>query len=213
MKKFLIVAAIVVAAGLITFIYLMQAKDLGIKRDSSLVTKFKERNNLSVTPTYKNADLNTDMTSEEITAVFTLWQEKDKNFPLKDVQIRFNNDGTAEASGYLKVGNAINLAKNLGYSDTDIEKGKKYIKYVSGDLPFYTKGTGKMINNTITLSPTNFQIGKINVPESITQPASTLVSDMIKRRIDQVGGADIKEAAIKSGVFHIQGSIPESIQY
>jgi hypothetical protein len=213
MKKFFIIIAILLTTGLVTFKYLLQPKDLGIKRDSSLVAAFKQRNNMSVTPTDIKVELNTDMTSEEITAVFTLWQEKDKNFPLRDVQVKFNNDGTAEATGYLKIGNAINLAKNLGYSESDIEKGKKYIKYVSGDLPFYVAGTGNMINNTISLNPSNFQIGKVTVPEAITTSATALVEDMIKRRINQIGGADIKEASIKSGAFHLQGTIPESIQY
>ena len=213
MKKFFVIIAILLATGFVTFKYLMQPKDLGVKRDSSLVATFKQRNNMSTTPTDKKVELNTDMTSDEVTAVFTLWQERDKNFPLRDVQIKFNNDGTAEAAGYLKIRNAINLAKNLGYSDSDIEKGKEYIKYISGDLPFYVAGTGSMINNTISLSPTNFQIAKVTVPETITTPATALVTDIIKRRINEVGGADIKEASIKAGTFHLQGSIPESIQY
>ncbi len=213
MKKFLIVIVILLATGFIASKCLMQPNDLGIKRDSSLVAAFKQRNKMSLIPTDKKVEINVDMTSEEITAVFALWEEKDKNFTLRNVQIKFNDNGTAEASGYLKIGNAINLAKNLGYSNSDIEKGKEYIKYISGDLPFYVIGTGEIINNSISISPSIFKIGNINVPESITLPASELVKDMIKRRIEQVGGADINEASFKTGKFHLQGLIPESIKY
>jgi len=73
MKKFLIVLIILIVASFISFKYLMQSKDLGIKRDSSLITAFKQRNNMSLSPTDKKVDLNVDMTSEEITAVFALW--------------------------------------------------------------------------------------------------------------------------------------------
>ena len=75
------ITAILLAIGFVGFKYLTQPKDLGIKRDSSLVAAFKQRNNMSITPTHKRIELNTDMTSEEVTAVFTLWQEKDNNFP------------------------------------------------------------------------------------------------------------------------------------
>ena len=213
MKKLFVGIIILAIPGFVGYKFMMQASDLGVKGDVNLIKSFKERNGMSLEPSDKKVSLDVTMTSEEITSVFAVWQEKDKNFPLRNVQIKFNPDGTAEASGYLKINNAIILAKNLGYSDSDIDKGKEYIKYVSGDLPFYVKGTGEMINNKITMSPQSFKIAKVSVPESIITPASALVSDMISRRINQIGGADIKEASFKNGIFKLQGSIPETIKY
>jgi len=105
------------------------------------------------------------------------------------------------------------LAKNLGYSDSDIEQGKQYVQYVAGDLPFYVKGTGGMTNNTLSINPSTFQIGRVTVPESITKPVAVAVGDMIERRISQIGGANIQEASFKSGSFRLVGSVPETIKY
>lgn len=211
MKKILVGLVIVSFLGFAILKFLTQQKDLGIKVDKSLVYTFEEKYGMP-NGTGK-VDLDVNLSSEEITSVFAVWEDRDKNFPLRDVQIKFNSDGTGEASGYLKIATAINLAKNLGYSDNDIEKGKEYVKYVSGDLPFYVKGTGDMLDNALSINPENFQIAKINVPDSIAKPASAVVSDIITRRIKQIGGANIKEASFKTGVFHLQGLVPESIQY
>ena len=138
---------------------------------------------------------------------------RNKYFPLYNVQVRFNPDGTGEASGFLKIATGITFAKNLGYSNSEIDKGKEYIKYVSGDLPFYVKGTGGMANNILSVNPSTLQIGRVTVPEAITKLVAGALGDMIERRIAQIGGADIKDANFKNGVFHLDGTVPETIKY
>ncbi len=191
--------------------YLAKQVDLGVKADPALVTAFESK----YAPTAVNGKVNLDvnLSSAEVTSIFTVWETRDKNFPLYNVQVRFNPDGTGEASGFLKVATAISLAKSLGYSDSDIETGKKYVQFVAGDLPFYVKGTGGMTNNVLSINPTTFQLGRVSVPESIVNPAAEIVGDMIERRIDQIGGADIQEANFKSGSFRLVGTVPETIKY
>lgn len=191
--------------------YVTKPVDLGVKADKSLVTAFESKYGMpNGTGTVK---LDVNLSSQEITSVFAVWEDRDVYFPLKNVQVRFNADGTGEASGYLKIGTAISLAKNLGYSDSDIAQGKEYIKYVSGDLPFYVKGTGGMTDNKLSINPSTFRLGRVGVPDSITGPATKAVGDMIQRRIQQIGGADIQEANFKSGSFHLVGTVPETIKY
>ena len=191
--------------------YISKPVDLGVKADPTLVTAFETAN--AQTITNGKADLNVNLSSAEVTSIFGVWETRDKNFPLHNVQVRFNSDGTGEASGYLKVATAISLAKSLGYSDSDIEQGKKYVQYVAGDLPFYVKGEASVTNNVISLDPSTFQVGKISVPDSITNAASVAVTDMIQRRITQIGGANIQDANFKSGSLHLQGSVPSTINY
>lgn len=221
MKKLLIGLIIIVLLGVaaLSYIgvmpvfskYLAKQVDLGVKVDPAFVTALESK--YSPTTTNGKVDLNVNLSSTEVTSIFATWESRDKYFPLHNVQIRFNPDGTGEASGFLKISTAISLAKNLGYSDSDIEKGKTYIKYVAGDLPFYVKGTGDMANNTLSINPTTFQIGRITVPGSITAPVAVAVGDMIERRINQIGGANIQEASFKSGSLHLVGSVPETIKY
>ena len=221
MKKlfiFLLVLIVLVVAGLsyigvMPFFSKFVAKqvDLGMKADPALVTAFEtkygKRNGTG------KIKLNVDLSSQEITSVFAVWGMRNKYFPLYNVQVRFNPDGTGEASGFLKIATGITFAKNLGYSNSEIDKGKEYIKYISGDLPFYIKGTGGMTNNILSINPSTLQIGRVTVPESITKLAAVGLGDMIERRIAQIGGADIKDANFKNGVFHLDGTVPETIKY
>jgi hypothetical protein len=221
MKKLLIfvLMLVLIPVGILSYLgfvpgfskYVVKATDLGIVTDKSLVTAFETKYGQKDGSGKVKLDVN--MSSEEITSVFAVWEDRDIYFPLKDVQVRFNADGTAEAAGYLKIATAVSLAKNLGYSDDDIQKGKDYIKYVSGDLPFYVKGTGGMQNNRLSINPSDFKLGRVNVPESITTPASKLVGDMVNRRLRQIGGADIKEASFKAGSFKLIGTVPDTIKY
>jgi hypothetical protein len=221
MKKlfiFLLVLVVIVIAGLsyvgvMPFFSKFIAKqvDLGMKADPALVTAFETKYG-KPNGTGK-VKLNVDLSSQEITSVFAVWGTRNKYFPLYNVQVRFNPDGTGEASGMLKIATGITFAKNLGYSNSEIDKGKQYIKYISGDLPFYVKGTGGMTNNILAINPATLQIGRVTVPESITKLAFGAVADMIERRIAQIGGADIKDASFKTGVFHLDGTVPETIKY
>ncbi|QQG41297.1 MAG: hypothetical protein HYV90_03945 [Candidatus Woesebacteria bacterium] len=221
LKKLLVglVILLVIIVAILSYIgvmpvfskYLAKPIDLGVKADPALVTAFESK--FAPTAVDGKVNLDVNLSSAEVTSIFAVWETRDKNFPLHNVQVRFNSDGTGEASGFLKVATAISLAKNLGYSDSDIETGKKYVQFVSGDLPFYVKGTGGMTNNVLSINPTTFQLGRAGVPESITNLAANAVGDMIERRINQIGGADIQEANFKSGSFRLVGSVPETIKY
>ena len=208
----LVPLSILTYLGVIPILSLLVVKpvDLGITADPSLVTAFEAkyaRPNTTVT------NLDVALSSQEITSVMSVWEQRDRHFPLHSVQVRFNADGTGEASGYLRIGTAIALAQNLGYSDADIEQGKTYIKYVSGDLPFYVKGTGGMTNNALSINPSTFQLGRVTIPNSITDSAAMVVGDMIKRRIQQIGGANIRRADFNNGTFRLIGTVPSTIEY
>jgi hypothetical protein len=186
--------------------------DLGVSTEKELVYAFESKHSMKKDGSGK-IELVDDLSGQQVTSIFAVWEDRDIYFPLKNVQVRFNSDGTGEASGYLEIATAVSLAKNLGYSDADIQKGKDYIKYVAGDLPFYVKGTGGMTNNVLEVNPTNFQIGKVNVPESITSPLSKVVEDMVYRRLNQIGGANVRDANFKDGKLHLDATVPDSIKY
>lgn len=209
----LIIVGVLAYIGVVPFIspLITKPRDLGVKTDKSLVTAFEKKNGYD--DGSGKVKLDVKLSSEEITSVFAVWEDRDQYFPLKNVQVKFNPDGTGEASGILKLSTAVALAKNLGYTDSDIEKGKKYVQYVAGDLPFYFKGTGGMTSNTLVVSPSELVIGRVSVPEYISTPLKSAVADMINRRLKQIGGADIREASFATGVFHLEGTVPSTIKY
>ena len=221
MKKFLlgIFAILIIVLGALSYLGLLpfmtplapQAVDLGMTPDPEFVSSFETK--YGQVNSQGAIDLEVDLSDQDITSILYTWGERDKYFPLHDVQIRFNQDGTGEASGYLKIVTAVNLAKNLGYTDHDIEEGKKYINYVSGDLPIYVKGKGGMKNNILSINPSTFQVGRVTVPDNITSLVVPAVSDMITRRLEQIGGANIREASFENGAFHLDGTVPATIKY
>lgn len=209
----LIIVGALAYIGVVPFLspLITKPRDLGVKTDKALVTAFEKK--YGYDDGSGKVKLNATLSSEEITSVFAVWEDRDQYFPLKNVQVKFNPDGTGEASGILKLSTAVSLAKNLGYTDSDIDKGKKYVQYVAGDLPFYVKGTGGMVNNTLSMNPSELVIGRVNVPENIVTPLKSAVADMVNRRIKQIGGADIKEASFATGAFHLIGTVPSTIKY
>jgi len=156
--------------------------------------------------------INLSVNSAQASSVFLYWKHVDSRTPLSNVQVRFNADGTAEASGILELGTAIGMAQTLGYTNDQIGQAKKYVSFVNGNLPFYVKGTGNVKNNIVTLNPTSFQLGRVAVPEGIMTPAARAVEDMAMRRMRQLSGLDIKEATIIDGKLKVVGTIPEMIK-
>ncbi|MEI8232944.1 MAG: hypothetical protein WCG44_04355, partial [bacterium] len=221
MKKFLffiLLLILIPVAGLayLGFVpgvskYIAKPVDLGVKVDPSYTDSLEQKINFKnelpggVVPVGREGvfsgsiKVDEQVSSVAATSILAQWKRRSPSLPVRDVQVRFNDDGTAEVSGVLEIATAISVAKTLGYSDADIEKGKSYAKYVSGDLPFYVKGTTGATNNQISISPSDFQLGKVSVPESITTPAARVVEDVIERRIKQVGGINLESIKLGSG--------------
>lgn len=199
--------------GVVPFLspLLNKPRDLGMTADPRQVYDFEQQ--YGAKNGEEMVDIDVELSDSMITSVMAVWDERDVNFPLRDVQVKFHPDGTGEASGILELPTAIGMAKSLGYSDSDIEKGKQYVQYVAGDLPFYVKGTGGMTDNRLSINPNELQIGRVNVPSEITTPLTSLVSDMISRRIEQIGGANIQRADFSTGTFVLEGSVPATIDY
>lgn len=203
---------------------LAKPKDLGVKADPALFESFNQKHQMKnelpggVVPSSRQAEfsgstkLDVTMSSAEITSVLSAWKKRSPSLPIRDVQVRFNPDGTGEISGILEIKTAISIAKSLGYSDADIEKGKSYAQYVSGDLPFYVKGVGGVTNNQIMLNPSTFELGRVTVPSSITAPAAKVVEDVIERRIKQVGGINIESLTMNNGSLQIKGVVPDTVK-
>lgn len=234
MKKFaiLILALILILLAGMTYLgfvpgiskYLVKPVDLGVRIDPTYTKSLEQKINFTndlpggVVPSGRegifSGSLKVDeqVTSVAATSILAEWKHRSPSLPIRDVQVRFNQDGTAEVSGVLEIGTAISVAKTLGYSDADIEKGKSYAKYVSGDLPFYVKGVAGATANQISISPSSFQLGKVEVPDSIASPAARVVEDVIERRIKQVGGINLDSIKMESGTLHFVGTVPSSIK-
>lgn len=234
MKKILLALLVIILLIVGVFSYLgvmpiispliAQPKDLGIVTDPALVTAFdaqyEMKNELpdgkvpsDREPVYEGSkELDLVLNGSEISSIIEYWQNQYHGTPIRDVQVRINADGTGEVSGILELKTAISMAKQLGYSDSDITKGQSYVRYVAGDLPFYVKGTGGVKNNQVSINASEIQIGRVNLPSSIADPVAAATADMVERRMNQVPGVDIQELSLKNGEVKLVGSIPDTIK-
>jgi len=234
MKNVLLVLLVLVlgAVGFLTWLgvvpvlspLVVKAKDLGVKADPALVaafdTKYGMKNELpggvvpdTREPQYEGSvHLDVTLSSEEVTSILDYWRSQYGKTPIRDVQVRFNPDGTGEASGILEVGTAIAMAKQLGYSDSDIAKGKTYVQFVAGDLPFYVAGTASVTNGNVTLSPTALEVGRVSVPGSLVAPVMGAVEDAIERRIRQIPRIAVDSVTMQNGTIHVVADAPTTIK-
>ncbi|KKQ91656.1 MAG: hypothetical protein UU16_C0021G0026 [Candidatus Woesebacteria bacterium GW2011_GWA2_40_7] len=203
---------------------LAKTVDLGAKNDPALVAAFELAHGMKnevpggvisagrLAEFSGQTNLDSVLSANEITSILAYWKKRNPAFPIRNVQVRFNSDGTGEISGILEIRTAINIAKDLDYNDEDIEKGKKYAQYTFGDIPFYVKGIGNVSNNQVALFPTNFRLGKVEVPQSIIKEAIPVIEDAIERRIGQVNGANIQSLDFTKGTLHIVATLPAMVK-
>lgn len=101
-------------------------------------------------------------TSAEITALMN--DRPYKYWPFKDVQMKFNADGSAEVSGRLIKDRIPGYAAAIG---VDSNVASKVIKYLPPNPVFYVKGKAALSNNQVSLlDPSKVEIGRASIPLS-----------------------------------------------
>ncbi len=101
-----------------------------------------------------------EFSAEEITA--TINNQPWKYWPYKNVQVKFNADGSGEISGILIKDKVPAYASTLGLPSEVIQFA---MKYLPGDPVFYVKMKAALTDNKVSLfEPQKFEIGRISMP-------------------------------------------------
>lgn len=108
-------------------------------------------------------DVTAEFTSAEITS--TMNNQPWKYWPYKNVQVRFNSDGSGEISG-------IFIKNKLPGYGAVINAPKEAIdfamKFLPNDPVFYVKMKASLVNNKVAVfEPQSFEIGRIPMPLSL----------------------------------------------
>lgn len=202
---------------------LVQRVDLGIENDRQLSIDLREKSGVefnipeSEWPTEKeiaySGTLNIDesLSSEQITSILNIVSEELASMPFSNVQIRINEDGTAEASFNLNIDTTANEAKKLGYTDAEIEEGKKYVGVLGDSVYMYAKLSVEVVNNDLTVVPYAFRIQNFNVPSAITEKVAEIGSAAIEDRLSQVPSLNIDSLTQEGSKLHFVGTIPKTV--
>lgn len=238
MKKFLIVFSIIIlflvliVGGLAAYFGFIPAfsdtfvkrVDLGIENDPQLSIDLREKSGVQFNipedelPTDKDVvyegiiDIDESLSSEQVTSILNTVKSELNSMPFSNVQIRINDDGTSEASFDLDIDTTINEAKKLGYSDEDIEKGKRYLGVLGDSVYVYTKISFDIEDDELSVNPYTFRIQNFNIPSGITKMVAEVGSNAIEDRLSQVPNLYIDSLKQAGNKLNFTGTIPKSIR-
>jgi len=202
---------------------LVKQKDLGVEVNPNLVVSLYDEvgfmnNILSLEePTSSDLiytgvrDLSREFSSEELSSMLSSWSMECSYVPFRNAQVKISDDGTVEFSAILLTNSAVDLANRLGYSDEQIETAKNFVNLISDEIPFYIKGNGGAINNSVNINPSVMQLGNVKIPSSYFPEISAGIEDSIERRASQVEGLFARELSFNQGKMNFEGTIPSAV--
>jgi len=238
MKKFLITFTVIIVillliiGGIASYFGFIPAfsktfvkrVDLGVKNDPQLSLDLRKKSGVQFNilenelPTNKEVvyegvlNIEETLTSQQVTSILNTVKTQHSSIPFSNVQIRINNDGTGEASFDLDIETTVNEAKKLGYSDEDIEKGKKYLGVLGDSVYVYAKLSFDISNDELTVNPYAFRIQNFNVPSSIMKMVADTGSNAIEDRLAQVPNLYIESLRQVGEKLNFKGTIPQSLR-
>jgi hypothetical protein len=154
-------------------------------------------------------EFDAQLTSEQASSLLLMGQDGIPNWPLEFVQLRFNEDGTAEASGVLDFEELTPfLTDNLGVPQDSVAEAIDRVMLVS-DTTFYVKGTAGVQNNAVSMSLSEIQLGRFTVPGGWYQGKEHVGAEYISGALDREGFA-VENVTLGSGAVSAKGTRPPS---
>lgn len=182
-------------------------------------------------------DINTEFTAQELTA--TMNNQPWKYWPYKNVQLKFNTDGSGEISGILIKSKIPGYAAIIGAS---VEVTNFAMKFLPNDPVFYVKMRASLKDNKVDLfEPQSLQIGRLPIPLDLflsfrgpqligkafaqdiggmtkelsqVKNKKALIINYINSRLNgHLGSFYAKKAYFKENTAYFDGTLSERISY
>ena len=152
------------------------SKDDYIKARSKIEPSFDNLGELI--PNIKNDDLgnlnyNVTLSESEVSALIN---EADSSMPIKDIQVKINDDGSIESSGMMDIGSIF--------------------------LPIYIKGRGEIISHKANFSIDDLRIGSFPVPTFIRDSGIATLNSSINDQLKNAAGIEPSEVTFSEGEIH-----------
>jgi hypothetical protein len=155
-------------------------------------------------------DVDTSFTQEEVTA--TMQTRKYRYNPLgNDFQARFNNDGTVEMSGTIRMNNLRPYGKASGVSDEEQDEIMDKVGLIKVNPAFYVKGTGYVQNNRLYMDVKEAKLGRLSVPTEVFE--GNYISNFVEDRIQNIPGLRVDSLKVEEGELRFKGTYPDKSYY
>lgn len=173
--------------------------------------------------------VNNSWSSAEMTALMN--NRPWKYWPIKNVQLKINSDGTAELSGIVMRDKLQGYGAGIG---APAEVADTIVKFLPPAPAFYLKGKAALTNNNVsTFDIQSAQLGKVSIPTStllsfgkFNLASHALANDIagelnkysgkkeavvnfINERLSAVSGFFTKSAHFQDGKLFFDGTLPE----
>jgi hypothetical protein len=157
--------------------------------------------------------VNLNLSQQEVTALLNLtpWEY----WPYREVEVRFNPDGSAELSGIVQMDKMKDyaLARGLSASDIGIVMDKvNTFAIVQKDMPFYLKGTGSVVNGVVSFHADKLELGRISIPTDQVNGREAELTQALNEAIARIPGFTCKNFSVSNGQIHFDGTVPNQVQ-
>jgi hypothetical protein len=152
------------------------------------------------------------ITESELSALLNQPSSQWKNYPVSDVQVKINSDGSIEMTG------KIIASRFKAYSEaTNMPDRYKSMIADKADLvpvnpSFDYKGDYEINNGKLEGGVTQLKVGPLEVPKNWTDNNKDFIAGFIEDRMTSAG-MKVESAKIVEGKLAIKGTIPETIAF
>ena len=133
------------------------------------------------------------------------------SMPVKNVQVKFSDNGIIEVSGNLisgKLKSFASIAGYGGYSEENVDKGLSWVEKLGSNPAFYLKARTEITNNELSLDTQSVEINRLGLPSDQANKAITIATETI---IKSVTGLDAEKLTITDNAFNFKGNAPSLI--
>lgn len=161
------------------------------------------------------ASVDTEFTSEELTAFFN--ENRPSYYPLKNVQVKINTDGTIELSASANVDYFLNNILGGKYTRQQIENEIPAIGILPDNVNIYIKFTGSVTQNISYINVKAITVQGVAIPDqyfvptSIANTISAGFNDFIAKSNAETGSS-YESVYVENGVLKFKGSVPSSLE-
>jgi hypothetical protein len=136
------------------------------------------------------------------------------DFPVKDWQLRYNPDGTAEISAVVMLDKLSGYAASHGVSNEAIQQILDTISkfgVVQKEIPIYLKGSFSVVNGVLDFDAKAVKIGRLPVSAEMLNKNKSAILDFRNAHKNDLPGFSCKNASIVNGKLHFEGTFPSSV--
>jgi hypothetical protein len=156
--------------------------------------------------------LDAEITESEMTALLNQPSGQWKNYPVSNIQMKINDDGSVEMTGKILVKRfeAYSEATNMPEKYKSLAEDEA--KLVPVNPSFDYKGNMKIENGKVVGEVTELKVGPLTVPKDWTDNNKDFITEFVEDRINSAG-MKVDSASFTGGKLDIKGTVPESIDF